>query len=73
MAVKEVTPEDLLKFLSDRGSLDSYGYAQETGSEHQAVVGAIKSLESLGDVCRYTSFSSSAEVPKRRAKQLRHC
>ena len=50
MAVKEVTPEDLLKFLADRGSLDSYSYAQKTGSEHQAVVGAIKSLESLGDV-----------------------
>ena len=50
MAVKEVAPEDLLKFISNRGSLDSYDYAQETGSEHQAVVGAIKSLESLGDV-----------------------
>ena len=50
MAASEVTPEQLLKFLSDRDSLDSYQYARDTGCEHQAVVGAIKSLESLGDV-----------------------
>lgn len=47
---EEVVPDNLLKLLAERGSLDSYQYSQESGCEHQAVVGAIKSLESLGDV-----------------------
>ena len=46
----EVVPDNLLKLLAERGSLDSYEYSKETGCDHQAVVGAIKSLESLGDV-----------------------
>lgn len=63
MAVREVTPEDLLKFLADRGSLDSYDYARETGSEHQAVVGAIKSLESLGDVSSWCNHVQALLSP----------
>ena len=42
--------EKILKLLATRGSFDSYELAQELGKDHQQVVGAIKSLQSLGDV-----------------------
>ena len=42
--------EVLLKLLASRGSLDSYALSQELGKDHQHVVGAIKSVQSLGDV-----------------------
>ena len=42
--------ERLLKLLASRGSLDSYKLSQELGVDHQQVVGAIKSVQSVGDV-----------------------
>lgn len=42
--------ERLLKLLAERGSFDSYILSQELGKDHQQVVGAIKSLHSLGEV-----------------------
>ena len=42
--------EGLLRILASRGSFDSYELSQELGKDHQQVVGAIKSLQSLGEV-----------------------
>ncbi len=42
--------ERLLKILASRGSFDSYQLSQEIGRDHQQVVGAIKSVQSLGEV-----------------------
>lgn len=46
----DVAPQELLKIVADQGNLDSYKYSQESGKDHQAIVGVIKSLASLGDV-----------------------
>ncbi len=40
----------LLQLLEDRGSIDSYDVAKELDKDHQLVVGAVKSLQSLGNV-----------------------
>ncbi len=40
----------LLKLLEDRGSFESYELSLELGRDHQQVVGAIKSVQSLGEV-----------------------
>ena len=40
----------LLKLLAERESFDSYVLSQELGKDHQQVVGAIKSIHSLGEV-----------------------
>ena len=46
----EALSERLLKILASRGSFDSYQLSQEIGKDHQQVVGAIKSVQSLGEV-----------------------
>ena len=43
-------PSFLLKRLEKSESFDSYELSQEIGRDHQQVVGAIKSLQSLGEV-----------------------
>lgn len=50
----EALNERLLKILDSRGSFDSYQLAQEIGKDHQQVVGAIKSVQSLGEVSLMT-------------------
>lgn len=40
----------LLKVLNERESFDSYVLAQELGKDHQQIVGAIKSVQSQGEV-----------------------
>ena len=50
MATSESDQEHLLKLLAERGTLDSYDLSQELHKDHQAVVGTIKSLHSLGEV-----------------------
>lgn len=40
----------ILQVLEEKGQLDSYDYSKETGREHQTVIGAIKSLQSVGNV-----------------------
>ena len=42
--------ERILDSIASQGEVDSYRYACSLEIDHQAVVGAIKSLESLGDV-----------------------
>ena len=42
--------EEILKAIDQQGQLDTYEYATTTGRDHQTVVGAIKSIESLGEV-----------------------
>jgi len=42
--------ERLLRVLGERGSFDSYELSLELGKDHQLVVGAIKSVQSLGEV-----------------------
>lgn len=46
----EALGERLLKILATNGSFDSYQLSQDMGKDHQQVVGAIKSLQSLGEV-----------------------
>ena len=51
MAAKgEDLAELILRTLGERGSVDSYQLSQEIGKDHQLLVGAIKSLQSVGDV-----------------------
>lgn len=52
MATTVSDQEQLLKLLAERGSLDSYDLSQELDKDHQAIVGTIKSLHSLGRVRR---------------------
>ena len=42
--------ELILHTLEQRGGLDSYEFSKELGREHQTLVGAIKSLQSVGNV-----------------------
>ena len=44
------TKELVLQTLKKKQVLDSCEFAKEIGRDHQLVVGAIKSLESLGEV-----------------------
>ena len=48
--------EKLLKLLAVRGSFDSYQLSQELGKDHQQVVGAIKSVQSLGEVWNFDTY-----------------
>ena len=50
MTSTEDLAEVVLKRVEERGSLDSYEFSREIGTDHQQVVGAIKSLQSAGDV-----------------------
>lgn len=51
MASKEQEVGDLiLHAVEQRGRVDSYEFSKEFGREHQTVVGAIKSLQSVGKV-----------------------
>ena len=42
--------EAILMLVAERGTLDSWEYSIECCKDHQLVVGAVKSLESLGEV-----------------------
>ena len=42
--------QEILLFLAEHKILDSYQYACDTGKDHQIIIGAIKSLQSLGNV-----------------------
>ena len=46
----EGLPERILEAVASKGQVDSCQYACNFNIDHQSVVGAIKSLESLGDV-----------------------
>ncbi len=50
MANKELSAEDILKLLVGRETVDTYDLSQEFNSDHQQIIGAVKSLSSLGDV-----------------------
>lgn len=51
MAAKgEELTELILRTLSEKESVDSYRLSVEIGKDHQLLVGAIKSLQSVGDV-----------------------
>ena len=65
MATKteEVGQKILSALDSNKETIHSYTFAQETGEDHQLVIGAIKSLQSLGNVsqdlsCHFTPSSS---------------
>ena len=56
----------ILQFLEENGQLDSYEFSRETGREHQSVVGAIKSLQSVGNVSVphiWTRAGSQCDLP----------
>ena len=42
--------QEILTVLATKETLESYQFAQATGRNHQSVVGAIKSLQSIGNV-----------------------
>ena len=46
----ELLSETILKVIADRGKLDTWNYSLEIERDHQSIIGAVKSLESLGDV-----------------------
>uniref|UniRef100_A0A1X7TUQ5 Phenylalanyl-tRNA synthetase domain-containing protein n=2 Tax=Amphimedon queenslandica TaxID=400682 RepID=A0A1X7TUQ5_AMPQE len=48
----ESLPDALLEALAEKGRVDSYEYATSVGRNHQDVVGAVKSLESFGDILK---------------------
>ena len=50
MAVEGDLVQLLLRTLSEKESVDSYELSVEIGKDHQLIVGAIKSLQSMGDV-----------------------
>lgn len=51
MASKDQELNDLiLQTLEQKGKLDSYDFSKLTSREHQTIVGAIKSLQSVGNV-----------------------
>lgn len=52
MATKteEVAQKILSALDANKESINSYTFAKETGEDHQLVIGAIKSLQSLGNV-----------------------
>ena len=54
--------EQILRILEEKGRLDSYEFSQETSREHQSVVGAIKSLQSVGNVSAYTEQVSEGHM-----------
>lgn len=43
-------PDKVLRVLSERESVDSIQLAEELEEDHQRIVGAVKSLQSLGGV-----------------------
>lgn len=45
--------ELILLTLQQRRQLDSYEFSKEVDRDHQAIVGAIKSLQSVGNVSMY--------------------
>lgn len=51
MAVEGDLVQLLLRTLGEKESVDSYKLSLEIGKDHQLIVGAIKSLQSMGDVC----------------------
>lgn len=61
MAGEELN-ELLLRRVEEAGRLDSFEFSRETGRDHQAVVGAVKSLSSLGDVSA-TSWNVNRRDP----------
>lgn len=54
--------QEILYFLAEHKILDSYQYACEYGQDHQMIVGAIKSLQSLGDVVQVEQLQSDRWV-----------
>ena len=50
MAVEGDLVQLLLRTLGEKESVDSYKLSVEIGKDHQLIVGAIKSLQSMGDV-----------------------
>ena len=52
MATKteEVAQKILSTLDTNKETINSYTFAKETGEDHQLVIGAIKSLQSLGNV-----------------------
>ena len=54
--------EQILQILEQKGRLDSYKFSQETNRDHQSVVGAIKSLQSVGNVSESTELVSEGHL-----------
>ena len=51
--------EQLLKLLAEQASVDSYQLSHELQNKHQLIVGASKSLQSLGNVSTQTQRNST--------------
>ena len=64
MAVEGDLVQLLLRTLGEKESVDSYKLSVEIGKDHQLIVGAIKSLQSMGDVCSvmYNHFSLASQT-----------
>lgn len=54
--------QQLLHALARDGWVSSFQFAAATGQDHQRVVGAIKSLESLGNVSKYRDVRYAGHI-----------
>ena len=41
----------VLEAVEERGSIETFEFAKECGKDHQSIVGSVKSIHALGDVC----------------------
>ena len=40
----------VLEAVEERGSIETFKFANECGKDHQSIVGSVKSIHALGDV-----------------------
>jgi len=40
----------VLEAVEERGSIETFEFANECGKDHQSIVGSVKSIHALGDV-----------------------
>ena len=41
----------VLEAVEERGSIETFEFAKECGKDHQSIVGSVKRIHALGDVC----------------------
>ena len=69
MAVEGDFVQLLLRTLSEKEIVDSYELSVVIGKDHQLIVGAIKSLQSMGDV-RVVMFSLASQAQPNPGRSL---
>ncbi|EDV23328.1 uncharacterized protein TRIADDRAFT_27353 [Trichoplax adhaerens] len=60
----------ILETLSNKGELNTYDLSQELSADHQAIVGAMKSVQSLGEVICVTQKQINLWVLTKEAEEI---